>query len=259
MKLFFFSALSSLMFCFSVAYSQENTDTADTSKKSNNTSSTIEAPADSTKNKSKSSAKNQNYQPQLRLLFDVGNFGINFLDDSRTSIEASADYHYKNDWYLVSEAGYAKGVIDYENLKYNTNSFYVRIGADKSLLKPISNRDLDIVFFGFRYGIASGTRGDATYIVRSQFGPSRSGIMEQQNFLMHWGEMTGGIRVEMWKGIYAGWNFRAKFLLNGKVFDNKLAPNYVAGYGAAEKGTSFGFNVYVGYVIRWQQKNAKAL
>lgn len=196
------------------------------------------------------------YQPQLRFMFDVGNFALNFAGLGRSDYEFSIDYQYRNNWYLVAEGGYAKGKIDFDNLKYNTNSTYFRIGADKSLLQPISNKDFDIVFFGFRYGASMGNRTEAYYVVPSQFGPNRDGTMEAQSFFVHWGEMTGGIRVEMWRGIYAGWNFRARFLLNSKTFENKLTPNYIAGYGNGDKSTSFGFNVYLGYAIQWQNKKA---
>lgn len=191
-------------------------------------------------------------QYQLRFLFDVGNLAVNFADARRQDYEFSADFLYKNNWYLAAEGGYALGVINYDNLKYNTNSTYLRIGADKSLLQSIGPRDYDIVFFGFRYGMGFGNRGTADYVVPSQFGPSQAGTLPDQNFWIHWGEMTGGIRVEMWRGIYAGWNFRARFLLNGKTFENKLTPNYIAGYGNADNSTSFGFNVYLGYAFRWK-------
>lgn len=198
----------------------------------------------------------QPYQPQVRLLFDVGNFALNFTESGRKDYEFCIDYLYKNNWYLVAEGGIAKGNIDFNNLKYQTNSSYLRIGGDKSLLPAIHNRDFDIVFFGFRYGAGFGTRSEVYYEIPSQFGPTRDGQLEAQNFFVHWGEMTGGIRVELWKGIYAGWNFRARFLLNPKTFEQKLTPNYIAGYGNADKGTSFGFNIYLGYALRWQQKNA---
>ena len=207
------------------------------------------APAVSTKK------QGPGYQPQIKLLLDVGNLGLNFLDERRNDYEISADYLYRNNWYIVAEGGYAEGKIDYDNLKYRTTSSYLRVGGDKSLLEPISKRDLDIVFFGFRYGIGMGTRGDAYYVVPSQFGPSKEGVFESQDFIVHWGEMTAGMRVELWQGIYAGWNFRARFLLNGKVFEQKISPNYIAGYGVADKSTSFGFNIYLGYAFRWHKKS----
>lgn len=245
-----------LVCCCSKIWAQDTLATNPNITNNNIADTLVNNPTDSTQN-IKQKKPQVAYQPQLRFLFDIGNFAFNFADESRTSYEFSLDYQYKNSWYLVAEMGYAKGNIDYENLKYKTNSGYLRIGGDKSLLQPISDRDFDIVFFGFRYGAAIGQRTDATFIVPSSFGPSREGSMPAQDFFVHWGEMTGGIRVEMWKGIYAGWNFRAKFMLNSKTFENKLTPNYIAGYGKADKGTSFGFNVYLGYAIQWQQKKAK--
>jgi hypothetical protein len=218
-----------------------DTNTIDTSKQ--NTLSNIQ----------EKDSKND-YQRQVKVLFDVGNFMLNFADNRKADYQLAADYHFKNSWYLAAEGGYAQGHINYDNLQYKTNSMFLRLGADKSLLQPISKRDLDIVFFGFRYGIGIGTRGSAYYVVPSQFGPTKEGYTDKQDFMIHWGEMTGGIRVELWQGIYAGWNFRAKFLLNGRAFNNNISPNYIAGYGSGEKSTSFGFNIYLGYAIRWNKQ-----
>jgi hypothetical protein len=66
-------------------------------------------------------------------------------------------------------------------------------------------------------------------------------------------EVTGGMRVELVKGLMAGWNVRGKFLLNTADFRD-LAPLYVAGYGRGEKNAVFDFNLYLGYAIRWRKK-----
>jgi len=190
-------------------------------------------------------------EKHLRLSADIGNIAYSFADETRKDYQIAVDYLFKK-WYLTLETGVGKGNIDYDNLKYTTNSYFVRIGGDNSLLKPISKKDYDILFFGFRYGMAFGQRSDVFYKVSSPFGSSAEGTLPAKNFMAHWGEMTMGIKVEMWRGIYLGWNFRAKFLLNAKTFENTLTPNYIAGYGKGDNSTSFGFNVYLGYAIRWK-------
>lgn len=196
-------------------------------------------------------AKKPPYLHQLRFGIDVLRLGLNFANPNAQGYNFSSDYLLRSAWYIVAEGGYGFGAIDYDNLKYNSNSFFLRIGGDKSLLVPISATDLDIVFFGFKYGIAYGQRGEVWYKINSLFGSEHTGSVEADNFFAHWGEMNFGLRTEFWKGIYAGWNFRAKFLLNGKSFAETVAPNYIAGYGRADKSTIFDFSLFLMYSINW--------
>jgi hypothetical protein len=66
-------------------------------------------------------------------------------------------------------------------------------------------------------------------------------------------ELTGGMRVELVKGLMAGWNLRGKFMMNGKSFKD-LSPLNIAGYGKGDKNAAFDFNVYMSYAIRWKKK-----
>jgi hypothetical protein len=191
------------------------------------------------------------YLHQFRLGIDVLRIGFNLANPQTQGYNFSADYLLRSAWYLVADGGYGFGKIDYENLKYASNSVFIRLGGDKSLLVPVSDNDLDIVFFGFKYGLAYGQRGEVWYKINSLFGAEHTGTVEKDNFFAHWGEMNFGIRTEFWKGIYAGWNFRAKFLLNGKSFGQTVSPSYIAGYGRADKSTIFDFSIFLMYGIQW--------
>jgi hypothetical protein len=63
------------------------------------------------------------------------------------------------------------------------------------------------------------------------------------------------MRVELAKGLLAGWNLRGKFLMNGRSFKD-LAPLNIAGYGKGDKNANFDFNLYLAYAIRWNRKTA---
>lgn len=190
------------------------------------------------------------YVHQFSIGYDLSSIVFNIVQPGSSSYEITADYALRNNLFLAAETGFGNGSIDYDHLQYETNSYFIRVGVNKSLLDKLANHDFDIAFIGARYGIGIGQRGEATYFVPSPFGPDIPGHLDAQSFLVHWGELTAGIRVEFWKGIYAGWNVRAKFMLNPGVF-GQLAPNYVAGYGKGDKSTSFGFNFYLCYALRW--------
>ncbi len=198
------------------------------------------------------------YLHQFRIGFDMAKVVNNFLSDNNTAYEIQADYRLRKDVYIAAEGGWGRGKVDKTELSYTTNSTYLRLGLEKSMLDRINKRDLDLAFFGFRYGLGIGNRSDAAFLVPSPFGVPTEGSSPGQNFVIHWGEMVAGIKTELWNGIYAGWSFRAKFLLNPGVFP-ELAPNFIAGYGRADRATSFDFNFYLSYAIRWGKDDYDAL
>ncbi len=190
---------------------------------------------------------------QLRFGIDLYRIAANFMYPSRQGYEIQVDYLFRKKLYLVAETGFGKGKVDYDNLQYDNNGYFFRVGLDQQFLDIVSVRDFDIGFIGARYGIGFGNRSEARYLVPSPFGPPAEGNTPSQQFIVHWGEITGGIKVELWKGLFAGWNVRGKFMLNGGIF-KELAPNYIPGYGKGDKTTSFDFSFYISYALRWKGK-----
>lgn len=191
------------------------------------------------------------YRHQVRIGLDLARVGFNFMFPSRVGFEFQADYALrKNAVYLAAEAGYGRGNIDYSFLKYTTQSTFARIGIEKSFLDKVGDEDFDIGFLGFRYGIAGGSYSDAEFSVLSPFGGKSEGEEPGRNFVVHWGEIVGGIKVEVWRGIFLGWTVRGKFLFNPKQF-RSISPNYIAGYGKGDRTSIFDFNFYLSYALRW--------
>lgn len=190
---------------------------------------------------------------QFRIGVDLPNFAINALQSERTGYELQLDYYWKNDLFIDLEFGFGGAEFDQDYLKYNSSNTFFRVGFDKSMLKRDAPNDWDMVFIGLRYGAAFINRNDATYtIIDSTWGNS-SGTIAGTSFSAHWIEVTGGVRVEVLKNIFLGWNIRGKFLVNPKAFE-ELPPSYVAGYGKGDKNTIFDYNFYLSYAIRWDKK-----
>jgi hypothetical protein len=193
-------------------------------------------------------------QRQLRLGVNISTPVINALtSDSlvkRNAYEITLDYAFKNDVYLVLEGGFGGSTINYTDLKYNTNNSYARIGVDKSMLQRLFPNDWDMLFVGVRYGIGLINRSEATFSTNDNFWGTTTGTIPAKNMTAHWAELNAGMRVELLKHLFAGYNIRAKFLANGKAFQ-ELPPAYVAGYGKVEKSTVFDFNFYLCYALRW--------
>lgn len=187
---------------------------------------------------------------QLRFGIDAARVVANAVDPTRTGYEASVDYYYKKELYLVAESGFGHSSVDYPDLAYTSSNYYVRLGLDRVVFPRLTKHDWDGLFFGARYAFAGVQRSAATYTVTDSLWGSASGSIDPHSFTAHWAELTAGIRLNLYKGFMAGWNVRGKFMLNGTTF-RELPPAYIAGYGKGDKSTAFDFNVYLLYALRW--------
>lgn len=190
------------------------------------------------------------YLHQLRVGADISRIAFNLMYKSKKAYEFQADYALRGKLYIAAEAGFGKGKVDFDNLKYSTDGAFIRLGVDNSILDRLGATDFDMAFIGARYGIGIGNRSEAHYKVPTIFGSGAEGVVPASNYTAHWGEILGGIKVEIWKGVFAGWSARAKFLFNSGSF-KELAPSFIPGYGPGDKSTAFDFNMYLSYTFRW--------
>jgi hypothetical protein len=197
--------------------------------------------------------KKEPYIHQLRFGVDVARVLFNALSSESAGYGVQADYLLRKDIFIAAQAGFGRGRVDYPVLKYNTDGFFLNIGLDKSLFDRRNEQDFDVVFIGLHYGLGIGNRQEASYRIASLFGKEYTGSIPSQNYTAHWGEVSAGIRVELWKYIFAGWNVNMRFLLNGGSFSD-LAPNYIPGYGKGDQSVAVDFNFFVSYAIRWGGK-----
>lgn len=193
---------------------------------------------------------------QLRISFDISKpLSKLLVKDSlsfRESFEFEVDFYHKKELYLVAEGGWGSGKVDYPDLRYSTKNTFFKAGVNKSLLVRRGVHDWDQAFIGVRYAMAFINRSDAYYESDSNFYWGKtSGIIPGDKMIAHWFEVTAGTRLEVWRGIFIGWNIRGKFRLNKKAFQ-ELPPYFIAGYGKGDKNSIFDFNFYLSYAIRWQ-------
>ncbi len=189
-------------------------------------------------------------QRQLRIGIDLSRVVMNMLVDNRYSYEFSADYSMKKEVYAVVEAGFGGSDINYPDLKYTSRNTFLKVGVDRSMLQRMFPSDWDMLFVGIRYGIGFISRDEATYMTEDNVWGATTGTIPSQSLTAHWAELTAGLRVELLKGVFAGYNVRGKFLINQGPF-KELPPAYISGYGKGEKNTVFDFNFYVQYAVRW--------
>lgn len=204
-------------------------------------------------NLAKKKAPKPPYIHQFRIGVDIARIATNFIYTDKKGYEMQFDYLLRGNNYLVFETGFGKNIVDYSNLKYDNNGVFLKIGIDKNVIDILNNRDFDIFFIGIRYGVGVGKRDSATFSTPSYFGPPSEGGTPAENYFIHWGELTLGLKVEIFKQVFVGWNARIKFLFNAGAFQ-EIAPSYVPGYGAGDKPVVAGGNFYISYGIRWGGK-----
>ena len=192
---------------------------------------------------------------QLNIGVDVVRPVVNYLVSNKYGYIFGADYYMRYEMYLAAEGGWGGSNVSYPDLAYKTTNSFLRFGFNKCVLARNNPNDWDMMFVGLRVGAADVKRTPATFtVVDSVWGNTAPGSTPGQNFLAVWGELTGGMRVEVAKGLMAGWNLSGRFILNGRSF-NDLSPLYIAGYGEGDKNVVFDFSLYISYGIRWKRKN----
>lgn len=190
---------------------------------------------------------------QFRIGLDISKLILNATAKERQAYEFEMDWYHRKELYYVLEGGWGSGIIDSPFLSYKSTNTFFRAGLSKSILTKLYPNDWDWAFIGMRYGIAFINRGAATYKITDTLFGNSMGTMPGVQLTAHWLELTGGVKLELFKGCFAGWNIRGRFMLNGKKF-KELPPSYIAGYGRGDKNSIFDFNFYVNYAIRWKKK-----
>lgn len=189
---------------------------------------------------------------QLNIGFDIIRPAVNYLSDNLQAYEFAADYYLKNELYLAAEGGWGSSKVNYTDLAYSTSNNFVRLGFNKVLLARENPTDWGGIMMGMRLGAAFIDRSAATYTITDTVWGNSTGTIAGKQFSGIWAELNAGVRVELYKGLMAGWNLRGKFMLNAKDF-NDLSPLYIAGYGRGDKNAVFDFNFYLSYAIRWKR------
>lgn len=165
----------------------------------------------------------------------------------------SVDYYWRNDLYAVMEGGTGSAQVRYDDLQYDSRNLFFRCGFQKGLFSRTGDQDWDLGFLGIRYGMARTSLSEAWFRTDHYFWGPRFGTQEARTVWLHWVELTGGMRMRLWKGISCGWNLRMKLLANGNSVQ-ELPPAFVAGYGAADRNSAFEMNFYLGYALTWSKK-----
>ena len=144
---------------------------------------------------------------------------------------------------------------------YDSRGSFLRVGVDVNLLKDREANDYDaagsILLFGLRFGRAQINDELSYELVDEIWGTT---VLTQQNdgLAATWAEMTAGVKVEVVKNLFLGYNLRFKFA-QGFSDEPTLLPYHIPGFGRSDRTERFGFDYSIFYRIPLKRRKARPL
>ena len=185
----------------------------------------------------------------LKVEIDAYSLVMSAFSKETYSFEGNVQVNLKEKYFPILEMGFAGAEkISINDYGFATAGLFTRIGIDYNLLKPNKPQtNIHKYFFvGARYGFSLFSY-DVTNIAidNGYWGGDAYRDFDDVKAAKHWLEVVAGMRVEVLKNIYLGWNMRLKVQL-GNEKHGEVSPWYIPGIGIKSVG-NWGFNYTVGY------------
>jgi hypothetical protein len=160
-------------------------------------------------------------------------------------------------YYLAADIGswsknipLAQGASYNNGGSYSNGGNYYRLGVDVNLLGKDPDRNM--LFFGLRYG-KSKFHESIIYRDSSVFGVTNRNLTSA-DVNGSWVELTSGLRVKIWKGLWMGYTARMKMGPNTKGGNPAISPYDMPGYGLVSNKPWWGFNYQVFWKFAWKKE-----
>lgn len=194
----------------------------------------------------------------VRVGVDLLPFAGYFMDPQMRGYELFLDAEVSDGWYLVAEGGrlkYDKTEVDYA---YSMKGSYLKLGVDHNILGR-DPRESESIFWGLRIGAVDMTHEAEEITIRDGYWGDLNTALPADRLRPFWFEATIGIKAEVLKNFFMGWNVRGHFLL---IYPKHvMRPYIIPGYGNAEKKFPVTFNYTLTYrfpyKIRVKEKKKK--
>lgn len=187
----------------------------------------------------------------IRIGTDVLSLVRNHLDESFAGWEVSADVDFYR-YYLAFDIGRWERNFTTATEQYNNNGSYWRAGVDVNFLKKDPEKNM--LFLGARY--ASGAFDEHLTFALDDLWTSGTTSYSNVNTKASWAEITGGLRIKLWKALWVGYTARYKFGLNTKETSN-MVPHDVPGFGKTNKTATWGFNYQILFRVPFKKEGGR--
>ena len=174
-----------------------------------------------------------------------------FLSSPRRGAALMTDVEFRDGWFITAEGGYLDFTKEETDYRYMNNGMYFKAGINHNFI-PRLPQENDIVFWGLRVATGSFTHSVDPVVIRSGYWGNYTTSLPEERVHPFWAEMVLGIKVEMLRNFFVGWNVRGRFQLH--LPHSNFPPYIVPGYGYAGKSFSIGFNYTLAYRIPYKIK-----
>ena len=189
----------------------------------------------------------------IRIGYDLAGLSLLYFDPGRMIHTFSVDFEAWQDIYPVVEFGFQDVLLEKDNYTYGSGGIFGRAGVDLNLLKYEKSNVYEMMYAGFRYGLAYLTHYAEDITVQDDyFGDLSGGNIEENQINAHWISVVGGVRVEVFNNFFMGWSVLANLKL-AQVKDSNMVPYNIPGFGRGNKRTSIIINYTVAYRIPLQR------
>ena len=199
----------------------------------------------------------------FRVETDLGQIvsSLAFKNNITTSMQVGVSASLSNKLYPTIEMGQSSTLkLMADQSSFTAKGFYEKIGVDFRINKALENGKPtnNLMLLGLRLGFSSFNYSiNHLPVVDEYWGGSSLTNYDNLRTNKVWYEIMAGIRVEILKNTYVGWNVRYKSLLSKKS-TGEIYPWYIPGYGTNINSTpNWEFNYTVGYYINQPTKTKK--
>jgi hypothetical protein len=192
----------------------------------------------------------------IKIGIDLARYLNMALQDGLVESEVQLDLNVAKKFFIVLEGGYSGVERDFNIynsdstatclFNYKSTGGFGRIGFDYNLLKK---EFINSVTLGLRFGASNQNHYAENILFHDGYwGDTEIPDFTKQPYYALWAEVVIGMKIELFKNVFLGWNARGKLILD-KSNNDDFKPYIVPGFGDLNTNTNLGFNYYVLYRI----------
>lgn len=167
----------------------------------------------------------------------------------RKEVTVVADARINSNLYAAFEGGFASTPYSDTSYSYKGSGVFVTLGVDYNFLKRQYPSEKNMFYTGIRYGFSHFSYEVPSYSIKNTYwGDHLTGSLPKTNVNAHWIELVVGLKAEIFKNFFMGWNLRERILINN-VKTAEMTPLVIPGFGNGSKGAVFDVQYTVSYVI----------
>lgn len=197
----------------------------------------------------------------LRIGADISKPIRSIFDADYKGLELSADYRYNYNYFISGEVGFEKKNTETDYFNFSTQGQYLKLGADYNTYGNWYGME-NLIFIGGRYAFSTFNQKVNSYTLHTLHnywnepieGTNSNILTTYSGRTAHWLEFVVGLKVELFKNLYAGASIRlGKILFQNK---NSFQNYYIPGFGRVWEDSSYGinYNYTLTYLIPFYKK-----